>query len=266
MITSSAYLLFYRRRSEIPLGGPRFQQIFQKYDHSEASEDENITESGEDQGLVANSSLRGSSSALTGVGAVHRPQNLGSDHNTVNPRDLHDSPPAYEYQSFQSLEDVGLQNDLPLRKSIEDEGIDMDSPPRAVSQPLSEALKPGFSFSNLDFGNKRSDFISGAGSEADEFEGVAVKSDVVEDNSSASSGLRKTRMDDWDESVPEEYVEDNIPPDVDDDTQMDLGDLHSIIQERRPPLFHVSAQQVEDIEDDAAAEIFVGPDDELKID
>ncbi|KAK4230885.1 UCH-domain-containing protein [Podospora fimiseda] len=51
VVSSAAYLLFYRRRSEVPLGGPRFQEIFDKYDAG-------ASESGEEQRLGQGSSLR----------------------------------------------------------------------------------------------------------------------------------------------------------------------------------------------------------------
>lgn len=75
-MTQAAYLLFYRRRSEVPLGGPRFQEIFEKFDQARATpEDDATSESGEGWRLGQGSSLRGSPSALTGAG-LNRP--LGS--------------------------------------------------------------------------------------------------------------------------------------------------------------------------------------------
>ncbi|SPQ22937.1 de57be69-df5e-4200-ad4d-8e6e50567eb8 [Thermothielavioides terrestris] len=45
VVSSAAYLLFYRRRSEVPLGGPRFQEIFDRYNNP----DEAMSDSGEGQ-------------------------------------------------------------------------------------------------------------------------------------------------------------------------------------------------------------------------
>ncbi|KAK8125673.1 ubiquitin carboxyl-terminal hydrolase-like protein [Apiospora kogelbergensis] len=39
IVDSSAYLLFYRRRSELPLGGPRFKEIIENLDHPAAGEE-----------------------------------------------------------------------------------------------------------------------------------------------------------------------------------------------------------------------------------
>ncbi|KAK4169407.1 ubiquitin carboxyl-terminal hydrolase [Cladorrhinum sp. PSN259] len=61
VVSSAAYLLFYRRRSEVPLGGFKFREIFEKYDAG-------ASESGEEQRLGQGSSLRGSPSASTGAG------------------------------------------------------------------------------------------------------------------------------------------------------------------------------------------------------
>ncbi|EON98122.1 putative ubiquitin specific peptidase 11 protein [Phaeoacremonium minimum UCRPA7] len=46
VVTNGAYLLFYRRRSDAPLGGPRFQEIVDRYDNNSAT-DEEMSESGE---------------------------------------------------------------------------------------------------------------------------------------------------------------------------------------------------------------------------
>ncbi|PFH59627.1 hypothetical protein XA68_12089 [Ophiocordyceps unilateralis] len=47
MVTSAAYLLFYRRRSSGPLGGPRFAEILAKYDRDVGTSDDG-NESGSD--------------------------------------------------------------------------------------------------------------------------------------------------------------------------------------------------------------------------
>ncbi|POR34853.1 Ubiquitin carboxyl-terminal hydrolase 12 [Tolypocladium paradoxum] len=48
VVTSAAYLLFYRRRSSGHLGGPRFAEIFEKYEKESSQSDGENTESGED--------------------------------------------------------------------------------------------------------------------------------------------------------------------------------------------------------------------------
>lgn len=40
MITSHAYLLFYRRRSDHALGGPKFEEILRRFDPMEEDDDD----------------------------------------------------------------------------------------------------------------------------------------------------------------------------------------------------------------------------------
>lgn len=76
VVTPAAYLLFYRRRSDHPLGGEALEEITQEA-NKPVDSDESQTESGanspagEDRRL-GGSSRNGSSSALTGVGAAHQ--------------------------------------------------------------------------------------------------------------------------------------------------------------------------------------------------
>lgn len=81
-MTSSAYLLFYRRRSDRPLGGPALQEISDSFrrqldDPDSQSDSRAQSPSGEGRRL-GGSSRNGSSSALTGVGAAHQAGGGGS--------------------------------------------------------------------------------------------------------------------------------------------------------------------------------------------
>jgi len=68
VVDTAAYLLFYRRRSDVPLGGPRFQEIFTRF--AEATSGDESAEPGEARGLGEGSTLlTGSSSAIRGAGA-----------------------------------------------------------------------------------------------------------------------------------------------------------------------------------------------------
>lgn len=89
VVTSAAYLLFYRRRTHGHLGGPRFGQIFEKY-NSETSGDDGSNSSEEDN------SFRGS------------PLKAGIAHTTIKPlSDSHDGEvPPYE-EAIRSIEDEG---------------------------------------------------------------------------------------------------------------------------------------------------------------
>lgn len=75
-MTSAAYLLFYRRRSDQPLGGKVLQDITESSVRGVNDSDSQIdsrAESPAGEGLrLGDSSRTGSSSALVGVGAVHQ--------------------------------------------------------------------------------------------------------------------------------------------------------------------------------------------------
>ena len=80
VITSAAYLLFYRRRSTKPLGGPFFESILSTSDDQESddqlSRDYSRNESPSAQAgegkRLGDFSRNGLSSALAGVGAAHQ--------------------------------------------------------------------------------------------------------------------------------------------------------------------------------------------------
>ncbi|KAK8930469.1 Ubiquitin carboxyl-terminal hydrolase 12 [Metarhizium anisopliae] len=65
VITSAAYLLFYRRRSSGPLGGPRFKEIFDKFDKESVHSDNEATESGEE--VMTQRSTKTTVTPLTGM-------------------------------------------------------------------------------------------------------------------------------------------------------------------------------------------------------
>ncbi len=79
VVTAAAYLLFYRRRSQVPLGGPRFREIVDRCNNGDSSDDDldDMSESGEGQRLDIGSSRLGSSSALKGAGATLRLESPG---------------------------------------------------------------------------------------------------------------------------------------------------------------------------------------------
>ncbi|KAG9244656.1 hypothetical protein BJ878DRAFT_542082 [Calycina marina] len=218
IITRSAYLLFYRRRSDVPLGGPRFQQIVNDFDKSteisEASEpsEDDTTESGEGKGLGTNSSLRGLSSALTGAGAIRRhPGNLGSDDSqmtTLNPNDLEELP-AYGQRNSDPVLIEGERSNLHASiEGPEDEGVDM-SPP----------ILPTWTWDSLDLPKKQ--FPSGAGSEVDNnsdrgFEDSEVRSDIVENVSSVGSITKAERLAEFNIATPDDFEDPPEVPDIDD--------------------------------------------------
>ncbi|KAB8238114.1 putative ubiquitin-specific protease UBP12 [Aspergillus alliaceus] len=99
VVTSAAYLLFYRRRSDRPLGGKILEEITESSTRpaSEAgspSESRGQSPSGDGRRL-GGSSPNGSSSVLTGVGAAHQAGNGGSQTGTQAKNGNEAAPPEY---------------------------------------------------------------------------------------------------------------------------------------------------------------------------
>ncbi|KAL4777333.1 hypothetical protein BDW60DRAFT_172616 [Aspergillus nidulans var. acristatus] len=95
-VTSSAYLLFYRRRSDRPLGGKILEEITESStrpaSESDSQESRGPSPSGEGRRL-GGSSRNGSSSALAGVGAAHQ---LGDGGLRIGAKSSEDAnPPEY---------------------------------------------------------------------------------------------------------------------------------------------------------------------------
>ncbi|KAK2595762.1 hypothetical protein QQS21_006588 [Conoideocrella luteorostrata] len=74
VITSAAYLLFYRRRSNGPLGGPRFKEILHKFD-AEHLDNEAAESSGE--GTAAQGSTKTTVTPLEGLDDIELPSYNG---------------------------------------------------------------------------------------------------------------------------------------------------------------------------------------------
>ncbi|KAG0647612.1 Ubiquitin-specific-processing protease 12, partial [Hyphodiscus hymeniophilus] len=292
VVSASAYLLFYRRRSEGLLGGTRFLEILGEYEKPETSEeDEAEADSGEGRGLDAKSSLRGSSSALTGVGAaLHQTSGSGTgmgQMTTVNPQDL-DALPAYQThenddEGVPLIESDTMMNDgLGIRNSIEgeDEGIDMGG---YNTMNLDDQGNVGFSsasnwnwgsLENLNTNDRQVDTrISGTGSEIDLNEtGLDVDgSDIVQHNSSASTSSIRGRLEDFDNAIPmgddgDPFEEPSPVPDMDPD-QLDTIELHrELLEAHGATQFQVHAPTEEDEIDEPATEIHLDPNDDLKMD
>lgn len=106
-MTNAAYLLFYRRRSQGSLGGPRFAEIFHKFDNT---------------------------GSAPGDQSECRAQNHGLKSTALRPKSDEDE------QSYYSL---GGGGGTPLLPSVEDEGVEMDDDYQTVGpNPLAQ----GWSF------------------------------------------------------------------------------------------------------------------------
>ncbi|KAI1375036.1 UCH-domain-containing protein [Hypoxylon crocopeplum] len=172
IVDPSAYLLFYRRQSEIPLGGPRFQQILEKFMDPDSSDSE-LPNSGEGQRLDEGSSQNGSSSALQGAEATRLLGKAGG--NSTMDFVLSNADNRWDLGEIRSVNDV-LHADPSqgVHQSIEeDEAIDMtDDTTRSTGfQPLTSSNSWNFSnlknneYTDLEQAPSESPFDSGAASD-----------------------------------------------------------------------------------------------------
>ncbi|KAM0526284.1 hypothetical protein ACHAPS_004017 [Verticillium nonalfalfae] len=154
-VTKAAYLLFYRRRSAVPLGGPRFREICEKFDSgSEEEEDEqDAADSGEGRRLGEGSSPTGSSRLGTGAGAIRLPAGRGLAHNTMSTRSDDGLP---DYNSSERV-----------HNSIEDDAIGMAGAPASrLSQTFTG--KQTWSFSGIGEDGDTTDTLQLGGYASDE--------------------------------------------------------------------------------------------------
>lgn len=121
IVSGAAYLLFFRRRSSVPLGGPRFAQICGDFDRSR--DDTDGAGSGDDQ-EVGGSSLYGSSTGgKTEAGVIHlRGGSRGLDSGALGSKGRS------------------------MQESIEDEGVEMGE---SSNTTAATAYKTGWSFGDL---------------------------------------------------------------------------------------------------------------------
>ncbi|RKF80982.1 putative ubiquitin carboxyl-terminal hydrolase usp19 [Golovinomyces cichoracearum] len=129
LVSGNAYLLFYRRRSDLPLGGSKLRKIIEEYDNRVSLSEDEIADPGEDQALVGDSSLHGSSSAFTEAGVVHhRLRGFDSAEGTVSTSDSEQIRSCSPQEENEEKEDnsyhlLGSQTNRELQESIEDEGF-----------------------------------------------------------------------------------------------------------------------------------------------
>ncbi|OJJ31576.1 hypothetical protein ASPWEDRAFT_32201 [Aspergillus wentii DTO 134E9] len=116
VVTSSAYLLFYRRRSERPLGGKILEEIAESSRPGSQMGSRAQSPSGEGRRL-GGSSRNGSSSALAGVGAAHQAGDGGLRTGTQLSKG-NESPPEYSNDPASGEQTLGKANRL--------EGMDFD--------------------------------------------------------------------------------------------------------------------------------------------
>jgi ubiquitin carboxyl-terminal hydrolase 4/11/15 len=276
----------------VPLGGPKVQEIVSKYNNPQNSDDDEDPESGEGQGLGTNSSLRGSPSALTGVGAAHHQANGSGQERqmtTVNPVDLDQLGGLPAYQPPET-HDTEMKDGL--HDSIEvDEGIDMSggrfsttgfTAINQVHTDLGNGKQP-WNFDALDGSNRpselenknRLDKVSVQGSLPGLDEDILddAASDRAMNASTASSSSFQDRIATFEATEPvddngEPWQETSPVPDVDEnvvDTLQLHRDLVTAFGHQNPAFNIISPADEEDDIDLPAAEIHLDDADELKM-
>ncbi|KAI0179967.1 ubiquitin carboxyl-terminal hydrolase-like protein [Hypoxylon sp. FL1284] len=250
MVDSGAYLLFYRRRSEIALGGPRFQRILEQFEDSDS--DNELENPGEGRRLDEGSSLNGSSSALQGAGAT-RPHEKAGGNSTRGSW----SPPA-----IRTVDDVLLANTTPgVHQSIEqDESTNVTEimVPATGFQPLTGSNS--WNFDNLavsegaDAQHGQGDFDPGAAS------------DEAQHDSSGDERVHSFEDLDFGQDTDPEYPgmsHYELPQ------QSDVNSLASyggkITQEDISQVHEVLPEGATEDGSDEAAEIYLDEQDKLKL-
>lgn len=135
MVTSAAYLLFYRRRSKAPLGGPRFAEICRNYDRADESEEDSDTEVGDND--QPNGVFYPNRLSIEGKPAAFRPRgNRETTTTTITPLANSDGDDEDELPPYNHT----------IQPSVEDEGVEMaDNDHTMGPNPLAQ----GWSFSGL---------------------------------------------------------------------------------------------------------------------
>jgi len=217
MVSPAAYLLFYRRRSDIPLGGPKFQEICDKYNSMlmSSNADDDGSDSGEGRRLGQGSSLRGSPSASTGAVPTLPLGNRGLARLTVDPE-----LPSYQASISAAAADIvddddtdmGAQlswsNQETLHNSIEadgeDEGIGMaDFDGATAMAGMTSVIGPTWNFDNITPGKHGSDVMGDDDAE--------IASDVAQGDGSSINNDDDDDDDDSDALNQAEFG-DIIPP------------------------------------------------------
>lgn len=122
VVTAAAYLLFYRRRADHPLGGPFFQKLMNGSDAGSESQSASRNESPAGEGKrLDDSSLSGLSSAFTGAEAIHQlgGGGLATVETAAQRTGVDDDLPCYS----ENMEDQPVHSTLESMEIDEDEGI-----------------------------------------------------------------------------------------------------------------------------------------------
>ena len=187
VVTNAAYLLFYRRRSVHPLGGPNFEWLTTPETNiSESQPTSRATSQAGEGKRLDDFSRNGSSSALRGVGAAHQAGGGSSavEGVMIGPTrtGIDDHLPAYSENDpiTSTLDPRGLNMEPELD---DDEGISMAQGPPTYVSPRSD-----WSFDRLNYGESEQITAAPHTSDNDEDLFAGDNSSTKAANSSFSNG------------------------------------------------------------------------------
>lgn len=259
-MTSAAYLLFYRRRSDKPLGPPYLQKIVHEaYEEISKSPESSRAQSLAGEGRrLGDFSRNGSSGALAGAEAAHPPRGHGLAGETVAKNENEAAVVSYNNDteadgSFPPFDDddegVGLNMDL---KYNDGNSINDDT---AIAPLHTQYNTRGPPIDEWDFSNAER---YGERALSDDALSDGTATDVAVPGSTAGDGLQDRMMTDFSNEDIEEQPARQRPPIGQMSDEKELPDLIG-----DDGTVRLNSGMEEDV-DDPVAEVHVDESDEIK--
>ena len=249
VVTSAAYLLFYRRRSDTALGGPFLERLMSEVHSSESKPTSRATSPAGEGRRLDDSSRVGSSSALRGVGAAHQAGGGGSEEGAgvliarkgIDDNDLVEDLPAYSLRDNQrTLNPRDLQGStLESMEMDEDEGISMEENvgPSWQGAPMLGGDQPQWSFATVGTApaNNSPRESGGEGEDEDLFAEEGSSTKVAK---SSATGSDSNRMADFQNDEGTTHGMFGTPP-------QDTIPLLDVPEADEPPVAEVTLEDLE---------------------
>lgn len=212
MIAASAYLLFYRRRSERPLGNKELQELVEAYKNPPGGESGTSSPSQSPTGdgqRLGDSSRNGSSSALGGAGVAPRAGN-GSP---VENREANDEYSTTDDSDADSEDGEGMKLTTNGRET-----------PGQASDPLDFSQEPSWSFGNLTGAHAISQITPGNASldESGLFDDDEIDSNLAVGDDDLDPDTRMAELEDSHSVQPDGTSFEDVSHLMDDDSDDEL--------------------------------------------
>ncbi|GAP88489.2 putative ubiquitin specific peptidase 11 [Rosellinia necatrix] len=239
IVDSSAYMLFYRRQSNIPLGGHNLHRVLERFVDDD---DDKMSGVGEGRRLDEGFSRNGSSSALQGAGVSHQVENRGGT-----------SSAASVVANNRGEDDIPLLSNscFSTRHIIdEDEGIELED-----SKPSAPPFTSNWDFKGVPDGPPGSSpFDSGAASDEAQHDSSGDERALspLDDIESSFPGMSEYKL-----SQPEEE-----PPSYLDCVEQPFA---GITNQTTHQVHEVIPNTEQEPQSDDAAEIHLDDNDKIKM-